>query len=325
MTNTTWLQQPILVYGPRKAGTTLLQCLLDGGDHVLMLPGELKLKYMYLSGLLEPRERVEKYLRVGRTIFRTNLDVEDETEGGPRIVARGRFELNAMEPDQLEGRLDASCYLARLESLLADSPSDIAEMYAADVAAFERCLRGNAKSYSAWASKEVSNPCEAIVAHLKSAFPAAKFIFLARDPRFVVRSIILDRRRRGARLSLKTIFAECREVERLLSFFGRVQYGEDAILVRYEDLVQDTEGVMRRIARFLGIPFQPILTQPTILGQRVAVSTASKRSKEVFRDSLGSWRRHLTLRERVAVWSYLELLQRLDRIGGQEAITYDRL
>ena len=39
-----WAEHGILVYGPRKAGTTLFQNLLDGGDQVFAYPAELKLK-----------------------------------------------------------------------------------------------------------------------------------------------------------------------------------------------------------------------------------------------------------------------------------------
>ena len=41
------LDKSVLVYGPRKAGTTLLQNLLDGGKQILMIPVELKIKFMY--------------------------------------------------------------------------------------------------------------------------------------------------------------------------------------------------------------------------------------------------------------------------------------
>ncbi len=39
-----WVERGVLVYGPRKAGTTLFQNLLDGGDQVFAYPAELKLK-----------------------------------------------------------------------------------------------------------------------------------------------------------------------------------------------------------------------------------------------------------------------------------------
>ena len=41
-----WTENAVLVYGPRKGGTTLLQNLLDGGDHLFVYPDELKLKFL---------------------------------------------------------------------------------------------------------------------------------------------------------------------------------------------------------------------------------------------------------------------------------------
>src|SRR5688500_17214800 len=40
-----WLDRGILVYGPRKGGTTLFQNLLDGTSQLMVYPTELKLKY----------------------------------------------------------------------------------------------------------------------------------------------------------------------------------------------------------------------------------------------------------------------------------------
>src|SRR5688500_12549238 len=39
-----WTDNALLVYGPRKGGTTLLHNLLDGGDEMLVYPAEWKLK-----------------------------------------------------------------------------------------------------------------------------------------------------------------------------------------------------------------------------------------------------------------------------------------
>jgi len=47
-----WTDNAVLIYGPRKAGTTLLTNLLDGGEEIVVKPGETKLKLIaqYSSG-----------------------------------------------------------------------------------------------------------------------------------------------------------------------------------------------------------------------------------------------------------------------------------
>src|SRR5262245_17909461 len=41
-----WLSNAVLIYGPRKAGTTLLQNLHDGGNDLFVVPSELKLQFL---------------------------------------------------------------------------------------------------------------------------------------------------------------------------------------------------------------------------------------------------------------------------------------
>ena len=68
----------VLVYGPRKSGTTLLHNLLDGGGNVLVVPDEFKLKFILEKMLESPDEKKGFYLVNGRSYFRNNLRVEEK-------------------------------------------------------------------------------------------------------------------------------------------------------------------------------------------------------------------------------------------------------
>ena len=52
------------------------------------------------------------------------------------------------------------------------------------------------------------------------------------------------------------------------------QRGEMILLVRYEDVVSDTEPVMRRVARFLGLDFEPSLLRPTFNGMDITSNSS---------------------------------------------------
>src|SRR5688572_4634084 len=69
-TRPAWLERPVLIYGPRKSGTTLLLNLLDGGPDLFVFPGELKLKFLlaefFNSGNL-PRRYYDKSEILGKT------------------------------------------------------------------------------------------------------------------------------------------------------------------------------------------------------------------------------------------------------------------
>lgn len=45
MKQNNWKENSILLYGPSKAGTTLLKDLIDGNDELITYPTELKFKY----------------------------------------------------------------------------------------------------------------------------------------------------------------------------------------------------------------------------------------------------------------------------------------
>jgi hypothetical protein len=74
----------------------------------------------------------------------------------------------------------------------------------------------------------------------------------------------------------------------------------DVHILRYEDLVTDTAGVMKKVAAFLGVPFEDILTRPTLLGDEVVVRTSSRVEKSVF-VSDAHWSDDLTTREKLVV------------------------
>jgi hypothetical protein len=62
-----WSARGSLIYGPRKAGTTLFQMLLDGAEDLFVYPQELKLKFLARepSGAMKP-SAFFAHSRVGR-------------------------------------------------------------------------------------------------------------------------------------------------------------------------------------------------------------------------------------------------------------------
>lgn len=86
---------------------------------------------------------------------------------------------------------------------------------------------------------------------LKRAYPTAKFINVLRDPRAVVNSLVRSNVHSsnvyyGAKRWLNDVNAG-RQL--------KAAYPDDVLDVRYEDLVADTETVLRNICDFLGLPF----------------------------------------------------------------------
>jgi hypothetical protein len=299
--NDSWLERAVLIYGPNKSGTTLLQSLLDGGDRMLVYPGELKLKAMQAQARESARDRRTGFLRYGRGDFKHWLQVGDGSEAAPLASASKPRTFGNLTAQDMLGLIDQEAYLALLSELDDGEPSD-AEILANDTRALRAALVNDANHYCCWAAKEVGGRPDVISEYFLSMFPRGRIVYVTREPRAVVRSIIRDRRRRmGQELPLREIARRCRNTQRFLDYYARAIQSPNSILVRYEDLVRDTERELRRVTDFLELPFEEIHTKPTILGRSVVVVTSSRDTREVFDTTQVPWSQGLTLRERLAI------------------------
>ena len=86
---------------------------------------------------------------------------------------------------------------------------------------------------------------------IEKALPEARFIHVIRDGRDVVAS----RARRAQREPLPVDVAARRWKRRVISTRKRAEDVEHYVEVRYEELVADPEGTLRRICEFVELPF----------------------------------------------------------------------
>jgi len=256
-----WLENAVLVYGPRKAGTTLFQNLLDGTDDLAVYPAELKLKYFVKN---QPDGRLVDAYRARSRV----ADIESPHFAVEKYQALWRDEGDA-SLDQL-----IRCDMANV------------------IAAVDR--RNEPKL---WAAKEVGGRTDAILQEWRRLFPKGRVLFILRDPLMVTRAVLNDRRRKERELSIWQIARETVDPLRVVATAARHLADSGTFAIAYEDLVADTPATMKRVAAFLGIAFDDILTRPTLFGEPIVVRTASRAEKEVFRSD-EKWDDGLTSRER---------------------------
>jgi len=318
-----FIENGVLVYGPRKAGTTLLQNLLDGSKSIMMVPDELKLKFMVTKILESSREKKFFYFREGRSSFRNYLEIT-EREGKYNIGIKGPFRFGNISKKDLDGKFDLERYVKGLNGIANDPKiKGLKDIYSRDIFEFRESLREGGK-YRYWASKEVGGDPGLIVTHFKSIFPELKCVFIARDPRLVVRSIILKRRSRGIILSMREILKECYEAQSIIDYYARVTEDSDKILVFYEDLGKDPKKEMTRIAEFLRIPYEGIFERPSLFGINVKVRTSSQNTRAVFPEKK-DWKKALTPREKFAVVVFGCSYLFLGKMVGNRGVTYAKL
>lgn len=291
-----FLARPVLVYGPRKGGTTLLQNLLDGGRTILMLPTELKLKDMARPNWPWKQSAARRFVERGRSFFPEFFRMGSD---GKRLEVNATSSFSGLSREELEEIIDPKVYAAGLEKLLCENVSDPAGLIRGDVSAFVTSLRNGIEGKERWASKEVGGVPKNVVALFQKIFPEGQIVFLVRQPEFIVRSIIHDRRRKGKRMSMRSLLHECRDAQNLVNA-GSEHARRNGLVVSYEALTENTAAVIENICRELGLPTDPIHSTPTALGRQVVVTTSSRKTTEVFRQE-SDWRKGLGLREKLAI------------------------
>jgi len=263
-----WTDRAVFIHGARKAGTTVLVNLHDGSDEMIVFPTEVKLKQLSRLkwGSGDPYDGYYSFSRVLGREF-------------PNFDAARYEHLTTTQRPALHSLRDA----LRLDAYLLASS-----------------VERSSTSTRMWAMKEVGgNPVE-LASLFRCLFFDGKIVMIVRDPRMVTRAFLRSERRVGVRLSIKQIADLAVDPVRTLAQQLALFDDESIHFVIYEDLVDDTETVMRGVADYLGIDYTPAFEVPTIFGEPVVVKTSSRAEKKVFHDD-ASWSNGLTAKEVVVV------------------------
>lgn len=264
-----WVDRGVLIYGPKKGGTTLFQNLLDGSERLLVYPTELKLNRFF--------RRPDRLRTIAAYLDNSWVPgVETELLSKPRYM---ELWAHAIRRQELKG---------------------LAELTRYDAFAVARSKVGSAEGYRMWCTKEIGGETDTVLDAWRDMYPKGKTILILRDPAMVTRARLNDRRRKKIHLSLRKIVDYTLDPLRVVKTQAKRLGDADTLGIAYEDVVADTPGAMARVARFLDIPYDPVFERPTLFGEPVVVRTSSKRTTSVFR-SKASWRQGLTLREIVIV------------------------
>ena len=248
-------ENAVLIYGPRKAGTTLLQRLLDGSS-LYVYPTELKVK------------------QFGKAVWTDNTQFLQEVRQRDRLLNE-RFE-----------RFDH----AKFETEREKTASQARSLRDAILLTLEAAMKASPPGeWKGWAAKEVGGDFDVIFNDWKKMFSDSRIVVILRNPFFVSRSVFRKRYRAGKTLGIKEILKEILHpwqiFDAVAAYIGR----KDLHLVYYEDLVTETEPTMRSVAGFLDVGFLPKLTHPTMFGEPVVVSTSTKETTSVFQERKPFW------------------------------------
>lgn len=291
-----------------------MQNLLDGGSHLLMVPGELKLKVFVRKPKRAKANSAGLFVARGRSIF------SSPGKAGRDGSKKG---LGGLPADKASELLNLGEYESRISEIQNHNEMNLSEILKADITAFVSALRAGSCTAERWASKEVGGDPAKILELFRRNFPQGQIVFSVRQPEFIVRSILLDRRRKGIRLSIRRILHECYDAQRIINYAYEHAL-QEGLVVAYEQLTADTPGEISRVCGLLGIPFEEVLTQPTTLGRSVVVDTSSQQTQKVFRQP-SRWQKDLTLRELATIRCFQIFAPLWSSVKGRPFVKYDQV
>jgi hypothetical protein len=265
-----WLMNgPLLIYGPRKSGTTLLQNLLDGGEQLLIYPSELKLKY--LKDITWPSD-----INAALKMF-SEISTVEKVSG-----------------------LNLNNYKNAILTPQVPTITGLRELIYNSIISIYNNIERRPKEIEFWAVKEVGGDTDEIIKLWRQMFLNGKILMIIRNPLMVTRSVLRNRRNKGIILSFMDIYKQVKDPFRVLSVQSKLFGDPTFCCISYEELTAQPKRVMSYICRHLNIQFADNFTTPTIFAEPVVVKTSSRIVKHVFNENC-RWYSDLTKREIIYV------------------------
>lgn len=183
---------------------------------------------------------------------------------------------------------------AGMEALLTAPPTQLAADRRRYWQRVDACLAGRPRR-RVFVDKLPLNTL--FIPHLRRLFPAARFVFALRDPRDVVLSCFMQSFVLNEAMRHFLTLEETAEFYAVVMEVGRrsLAAAPDAVFtLRYEDLLEDTEGRARALLAFLGLGWDGAVLdfQATARGRRINTPSYHQVAQPIYKDARERWRRY---------------------------------
>ena len=280
-----YLDRPVFISGFHKSGTTLLLSLLDGHPELVVFPEEL---HFFEKVLFERNKARAIREETGFKMLLPDWDVNGWSSGDARF-REGYPEFNCVKFDEwVEKALKDHKSEKHLLTLLMEAYAKVDQ------------IESTRKIY--WVSK---TPRDEIFfpVMLRMFGPDFKFIYIVRDPRDVYLSITKKNEIAGKQVDKNnrriidfSIYWQT-QLKRVLHYQKKYS---NIHLLRFEDLLLNTEITLTRLCEFLQIAYSDELRQPTRHGKLWGGNSAfSTGFKGLSKEPIGRFNEKLNPRDRI--------------------------
>jgi hypothetical protein len=255
---------PIFIVGANRSGTTLLRLMLNAHSRIA-IPDELVYFHAPLAGISREEWR---HPSMSQDAYREFVDV---------FLRRNQEILSPLS-------------ISALRASIFDAPSDLRQPYAYTLKEWAS-THGKVR----WGEKTPGNLFYADV--IIDMFPNAQFIYLARDPRAGVHSMLKTSLFRGDAV-VNALNRRKYDVWGL-DHLRRHVPSEQRSFLRFEDLVEDPEQTLRFLCTFLGETFEQGMLHyhegsKKYMKERAIADFNRAATQPISRSKVASWRNGLS-------------------------------
>lgn len=238
----------IFICGIHKSGTSLLRNLLDGHPQLNVIPFESH--FFELLG-----SNIEYVFRKQNHINRTNKEFVNEAI---RFVTSQNQHEDKLSDSVIGKRINIDLFSRLMQKAIEIKINNTPDLFAHYLTSISKSFNSTYKANNAFVEKSVENMEFAF--ELFHYYPNAKFIHIVRNPYSNIVSLRKYKHPIGPGSIVELISALKYNQYHLYNNLRRIP---NYFLVRYEDLVVDSEKTIKNICRFLNLQFDPTLLNPT--------------------------------------------------------------
>jgi Sulfotransferase family len=256
----------------QRSGGSMLSQLFDGHPEVHAHPHELKIGYpkKFAWPKLDLNEKPEKwFLLLFEDIVLTHMK-----EGYKKLKKEKITHPFAFLPD-----LQQQLFLNHLKSMDPVKPRDIYDAYMTSYFGAwlnNSNLHRGIKKFVVGFTPRFAMRRENMTGFFE-IYPDGKLISIVRDPKNWYPSAM--RHKPNVYPDVSTAIDQWLASVRA-TLWSQETFGERVCIIRFEDLIGQTESVMRHLSDFLGIEFDPILLKPTFNRSPIRANTSFEIEKE---------------------------------------------
>ncbi|MFX0170569.1 MAG: sulfotransferase [Candidatus Hodarchaeota archaeon] len=250
------MKNPIFICGSHKSGTSLLRALLDGHSDLFVIPIEAHI-FQYSNHWVDYRLRRAKP---------TKRSMNEIKEAYIKIIKEVNEKTTQVADADVTGKLNVSDFINEINKETKNFKELIIQYFQA---IYKSLFGTDLPSNLRVVEKTVENA--EVAEYLKRLFPDAKFIHILRNPYSNLVSLRKSELSRGKQ-KYPFLFPLLETLENSYYFLYRNMQllKNDYLVIKYEDLLETPEKIMRQIANHISIEFQDNIMKPTAIGENWA-------------------------------------------------------